>query len=170
MAVTDVQDHDPRRSSMEKTDIEQIEQVSDAPTPPHGLQNAEGETVTITVKTWFVIFVLSSTFGLSFWPVPTTAAMMGRLAIQFGSPTSAAWFIPAYTTANSIGFLLAGANSDLFGRRWFLLFGNACCCVGFIITATSKSADHFTAGLAITGFGGGFAQMAMCSIPGKSDI
>ncbi|KAH7377328.1 major facilitator superfamily domain-containing protein [Pyrenochaeta sp. MPI-SDFR-AT-0127] len=165
MAVANFQDHDPRRSSIEKTDIEQIEQVSDTSNPPHGLQNAECETVTITLKTWFVIFVLSSTFGLSFWPVPTTAAMMGRLAIQFGSPTSFAWFIPAYTTANSIGFLLAGANSDLFGRRLFLLFGNACCCVGFIVTATSKSANHFTAGLAITGFGGGFAQMAMCSIP-----
>jgi hypothetical protein len=52
-----------------------------------------------------------------------------------------------------------------FGRRLFLLFGNACCCVGFIVTATSMGADHFTAGLAMTGFGAGFAQMAMCSIP-----
>jgi MFS family permease len=93
--------------------------------------------------------------------------MMSRLAVQFGDPTSIAWYIPAYTTANAIGFLIAGANSDLFGRRWFLLFGNACCCVGFIVTATAKGADHFTAGLAITGFGGGFAQMAMCSIPGE---
>ncbi|KAF1846276.1 MFS general substrate transporter [Cucurbitaria berberidis CBS 394.84] len=131
----------------------------------HTLQNVEGETVTITWKTWFVIFILSSTFGLSFWPVPTTAAMMNRLSVQFGAPTSRAWYVPAYTTANSIGFLLAGANSDLFGRRLFLLFGNACCCVGFIVTATSNTANHFTAGLAVTGFGGGFAQMAMCSIP-----
>jgi len=167
MAVSEVHDGNmPHRSSLEKTDVERIDQVSDAPTPTRQpLQNEDGETVTITWKTWFVIFVLSSTFGLSFWPVPTTAAMMGRLAIQFGAPTSSAWYVPAYTTANSIGFLLAGANSDLFGRRLFLLFGNLCCCAGFIVTATAKGADHFTAGLAITGFGGGFAQMAMCSIP-----
>jgi hypothetical protein len=63
------------RSSMEKTDIERIEQVSDAPTATNQpLQNEDGETVTIILKTWFVIFTLSSTFGLSFWPVPTTAA------------------------------------------------------------------------------------------------
>lgn len=168
MAVTDVHDGSQHRSSIEKHDIEKIEHISgDASPDSHRLQNAEGETVTITWKTWFVIFVLSSTFGLSFWPVPTTAAMMARLAIQFGDPTSSAWYIPAYTTANSIGFLLAGANSDLFGRRWFLLFGNCACCVGFIVIATAKGADQFTAGLGITGFGGGFAQMAMCSIPGK---
>lgn len=167
MAVTQVPSGVPsqRPTSLEKQDIEKIEQLSDAPTPSHTLQNADGETVTITWKTWFVIFILSSTFGLSFWPVPTTAAMMARLAVSFGEPTSQAWYVPAYTTANSIGFLLAGANSDLFGRRLFLLFGNACCCVGFIVIATAKSADHFTAGLAITGFGGGFSQMAMCSIP-----
>jgi hypothetical protein len=119
-----------------------------------------------TAKAWFVIFILSSTFGLSFWPVPTTAALQSKLAIKFGEPLSSAWFVPAYTTANAIGFLIAGANSDLFGRRLFLLFGNACCCVGFIVTATAGGASQFTAGLAITGFGGGFCQMAMCSIPG----
>ncbi|KAF2708021.1 hypothetical protein K504DRAFT_503209 [Pleomassaria siparia CBS 279.74] len=127
--------------------------------------NSECEAVTITWKTWAVIFVLSSTFGLSFWPVPTIAALQSKLSIQFNDPSSVAWYIPAYTTGNAIGLLLAGANSDLFGRRLFLIFGNICCCTGFIIIATSHGASQFTAGLAITGFGGGFCQMAMCSIP-----
>jgi hypothetical protein len=35
------------------------------------------------------------------------------------------------------------------------------------VAATAKGVDHFTAGLVITGFGAGFAQMAMCSIPGE---
>ncbi|KAH7121050.1 fungal trichothecene efflux pump [Dendryphion nanum] len=153
------------RSSIEKQDIERIEQVSDISPAPDALQNAEGESVTLTWKTWFVIFVLSSTFGLSFWPVPTTAALQSKLSIQFNDPTSMAWYVPAYTTGNAIGFLIAGANSDLFGRRLFLIFGNVCCCVGFIITATATGSQQFTAGLAITGFGGGFCQMAMCSIP-----
>jgi hypothetical protein len=109
--------HHQDRASIKKADIERIEQVSNTPTPTHQpLQNEDEETVTITLKTWFVTFILSSTFGLSFWPVPTTAAMMAKLAIHFGSPTASAWFVPAYTTANAIRFLLAGANSDLFGR------------------------------------------------------
>lgn len=153
-----------RTSSLEKQDIEKIEIIPDSP-PPTILQNNDGETVDITWKTWFVIFVLSSTFGLSFWPVPTTAALQAKLSVILGDPTSMAWYVPAYTTGNAIGFLIAGANSDLFGRRLFLLFGNLTCCIGFIVTATTSNASQFTAGLAITGFGGGFCQMAMCSIP-----
>lgn len=75
------------------------------------------------------------------------------------------WKVPAYTTANSIAFILAGTNSDLFGRRIVLLLGNSICSVGFIIIATAHSSTQFTAGLGITGFGAGFCQMAMCSIP-----
>lgn len=109
--------------------------------------------------------MLSCTFGLSFWPVPTTAAMQGKLAVQFGEAQSFVWWIPAYTTANAIAFILAGTNSDLFGRRIVLILGNAICCAGFIVTATARNPTHFTAGLGITGFGGGFCQMAMCSVP-----
>lgn len=165
MAVEEVtHDSTARSMSLEKTDIEKVEVIPGSP-PPTVPQNSDGESVDITWKTWFVIFILSSTFGLSFWPVPTTAALQSKLSVIFNNPTSMAWYVPAYTTGNSIGFLLAGANSDLFGRRLFLLFGNACCCIGFIITATATGASQFTAGLAITGFGGGFCQMAMCSIP-----
>jgi hypothetical protein len=62
----------------------------------------------VTAKTWIVILVsfclaiygelqlmalriLSSTFGLSFWPVPTTAAMQSILSVKFGDPTSTYW-------------------------------------------------------------------------------
>lgn len=34
-----------------------------------------------------------------------------------------------------------------------------------LVAATAKSPEQLTAGLAIAGFGGGFCQMAMCSIP-----
>lgn len=53
----------------------------------------------------------------------------------------------------------------MFGRRIFLIAGNVICCIGFIVMATAHSSDQFVAGLGITGFGGGFCQMAMCSIP-----
>ncbi|CAK7207893.1 hypothetical protein SEUCBS139899_010708 [Sporothrix eucalyptigena] len=151
------------RNVAEKHDVENIEAVPEA---GNTLTTLDGSEVEMTWKTWLVIFILSSTFGLSFWPVPTTGAMQSQLVVWFGGNQSlVGWYVPAYTTANAIGFLLAGTNSDLFGRRIFLLFGNAVCCVGFIVTATAHSSQQFIAGLAITGFGGGFCQMAMCSIP-----
>jgi hypothetical protein len=106
-AIMAVPAHHDKRSSIEKADIERIEQVSDAPTPTHQLlerrwrhRHHHMEDMVRHLHTF----------------VPTIAAMMGKLAIQFGAPTANAWSVPAYTTANAIGFLLAGANSDLFGR------------------------------------------------------
>jgi MFS family permease len=58
-------------------------------------------------------------------PVPTTAAMQAKLVLKLGDLTgiTSYWFIPAYTTGSALGFLIAGANSDVFGRRLFLLYG-----------------------------------------------
>ncbi|KAH6672054.1 fungal trichothecene efflux pump [Halenospora varia] len=162
-----VQEHPVEGDHASKSDVitEHRENEKDVSSTQSPVESVTPAAEHVTAKTWIVIFILSSTFGLSFWPVPTTAAMTGTLATKFGNPTSAYWMIPAYTTANAIGFLLCGANSDLFGRRIFLLFGNALCIIGMLLSATAHSHEQFIAGLGIAGFGGGACQMAMCSIP-----
>lgn len=87
--------------------------------------------------------------------------MQGKLVLLLGDETgiSSYWFIPAYTTGSALGFLIAGANSDVFGRRLFLLYGEVMAAVGMLIAATAKSPEQLTAGLAIAGWGGGFCQM-----------
>jgi MFS family permease len=152
-------------STAEKGQTDRVEELNFPNAIATGPTDIEYE---MTWKTWWVIFILSATFGLSFWPVPTTAALQTQLGIKWGASTAVYWFIPAYTSGCALGFLIAGANSDLFGRRLFLIAGHVLCCVGFIISAASKGPTQFTAGLAICGFGGGFCQMAMCSIPGAA--
>ena len=56
----------------------------------------------------------------------------------------------------------AGAATNRLHNR---LYGEVMAAIGMLIAATSKSPEQFTAGLAIAGWGGGFCQMAMCSIP-----
>ena len=60
MAVEQVQDEVNRPASTEKHDIEKVEQVSDGNSdthPPGHLTTLNGESIEITWKTWFVIFV-----------------------------------------------------------------------------------------------------------------
>jgi len=117
---------------------DEVHYHEDGTISPSSETHQVGAVATMTWKTWIVIFVrsaeaasiawlialqiLSSCFGLSFWPVPTTAAIMAKLAVKLGDPTgiTSYWYIPAYTTGSALGFLIAGANSDLFGRRLFL--------------------------------------------------
>jgi hypothetical protein len=65
----------------------------------------------------------------------------------------------------SIGFLIAGANSDLFGRRITLIIGEGGLGVGLIISASAKTPTQFEAGLGIAGFFSGVCFMILCSIP-----
>jgi MFS family permease len=91
--------------------------------------------------------------------------MQGPLAVKLGDPLAVYWFIPTYTISIAVGFLIAGANSDLFGRRLTLLVGEAGVIVGMILLASAKGTKQFQAGLGLSGFFGGLCQMALVSIP-----
>jgi len=52
-----------------------------------------------------------------------------------------------------IAFMIAGANTDMLGRRWFLIMGQVICFIGHLITATAQSNTQIIAGMAIEGFG-----------------
>ena len=54
----------------------------------------------------------------------------------------------------------SGANTDLFGRRWFLVGGNLICFIGHLVVGTAQSTNAIIAGMTITGFGAGTCQMA----------
>ncbi|PGH04289.1 hypothetical protein AJ79_07136 [Helicocarpus griseus UAMH5409] len=88
-------------------------------------------------------------------------ATIGNLvATDLGEPSSFVWYIPAWTIAITICFMLCGANTDLLGRRWFLVLGNLICTVGHIVIACAKSKTMIITGMAITGLGGANCQMA----------
>lgn len=61
--------------------------------------------------------------------------------------------------------LLFGCNSDLFGRRHFLLFSNLINAVGYAVIATSKNSNQLIAGLCLNGAGSGIAGVALIACP-----
>lgn len=86
---------------------------------------------------------------------------MGR----FGDSTLSAWVVPCITTAATITILLFGANSDLFGRRPFLLFSNLINAIGYAVLATSTNSTQLIAGLCLNGCGSGTAGIALIACP-----
>ncbi|KAF2715467.1 MFS general substrate transporter [Pleomassaria siparia CBS 279.74] len=109
--------------------------------------------------------ILSCGYGLSFWPIPVMANIGGLVAGSFGQPNSYVWFIPAWTISITCCFMICGANTDLLGRRWFLVGGNLVSTVGHIVVATATGPNSVIAGMAIAGFGGGNCQMAAFALP-----
>ncbi|KAL5345545.1 hypothetical protein ACLOAV_009295 [Pseudogymnoascus australis] len=114
----------------------------------------------VSAKTWTVAAILSMGYGLSFVPVPAMAAIGPQLSAEFGNPNDYVWFVSAWIISITVCFMIAGANTDLLGRRWFLVLGNLVCCIGQIILAVAKTNSTIIAGMTVTGFGAALCQMA----------
>ncbi|KAK1139427.1 peroxiredoxin prx5 [Aspergillus melleus] len=119
----------------------------------------------VTLKTWIVSCILSCGYGLSFWPVPTMSAIGTSVSADLGNPSGYMWYIPAWTIAITCSFMIFGSNTDLLGRRWFLVGGNLVCTVGHIIVASAKNTNQIIAGFVVSGFGAANCQMAAFALP-----
>ncbi|KAK3683274.1 hypothetical protein LTR37_020387 [Vermiconidia calcicola] len=120
----------------------------------------------VTAKTWAVVVVLAMSYGISFWPVPFFSTIQSTMAASFGAnPAYGTWITSVYTAGGTISFMICGANSDLFGRRYFILFGNVLVFVGSIVGATSHSINQSIVAHTLIGFGAGNCQLAAFALP-----
>ncbi|KPM43644.1 hypothetical protein AK830_g2903 [Neonectria ditissima] len=119
----------------------------------------------VTFKTWIVASILALSYGVSFWIVPSLSSCQAAVAAQLGDATQAAWYVPIYTMTVTMAFMICGANSDLFGRRWFIITGNILLFIGFIVGGTAKSNTALIVACAFIGFGAGNAQLAAFALP-----
>ncbi|OAA63617.1 Fungal trichothecene efflux pump [Niveomyces insectorum RCEF 264] len=132
---------------------------------PTALPNEARDEDVVTLKTWIVVVILSCSYGLSFWMVTSLAACQTFVATQLGNPANSAWWTTVYTMCNAISFMLFGGNSDLFGRRWFIISGNVAVFVGYIVIGSAKSTEAIIAGSACIGVGAGLCQLAAFALP-----
>lgn len=61
--------------------------------------------------------------------------------------------------------MICGANSDLFGRLYFILGGNILVFIGAIVGATSHGISQSIAAHVLIGFGAGNCQLATFALP-----
>jgi MFS family permease len=138
----------------------------------------------VTFKTWAVVVVsfllprssetpgliakqvLAASYGISFWPVPFFSTIQSQMAVELGSEAAmGTWVTSVYSLSGTIAFMVCGANSDLFGRRAFILLGNILMLIGSILGGTSKSIGQTIAAHAFFGFGGENCQIAAFALP-----
>lgn len=74
-------------------------------------------------------------------------------------------FTSVFIMSVTISYMICGANSDLFGRRYFIVPGHAVVFVGAIIGGTSHSITQTIVAHVLLGFGSGNCQLAAFAIP-----
>lgn len=58
-----------------------------------------------------------------------------------------------------------GTNTDILGRRYFLVAGNFICAVGHLVVGCAKNNETIIAGMAVIGFGAANCQLAAYALP-----
>ena len=86
------------------------------------------------------------------WVLPANS--LALIDASIGPSPNLSWVALAYTLGLSIGFLLVGRLSDIFGRRWFFIIGNSFALVGAIIGATANKVDNLIGANTLSGLAG----------------
>lgn len=101
---------------------------------PHRAALEDDVQQKLPFKTWMAVFFLGFTFQpalafsiLGVFPIISVIAT----EIQ-GSTQNSAWMSSGWTLGGTIAFAIAGRVSDIFGRRYVLLFGQALLVVSYV--------------------------------------
>ncbi|KAK0388896.1 hypothetical protein NLU13_2473 [Sarocladium strictum] len=110
--------------------------------------------------------------GLTYVPAIATGFVMPTQILQqigtaLGDTENIAWIPGGWSIGAAVSFSVAGGLSDVFGRRWVLLCGQAIILVGGIVCACAQSTLNVVAGTTLIGFGAG---VIMVAYPGISEL
>ncbi|KAF2710787.1 MFS general substrate transporter [Pleomassaria siparia CBS 279.74] len=87
-----------------------------------------------------------------------------QLSEKIGGETIDFWIPSGWGAAAAVGFSIAGRLSDIFGRRYVILFGQLLTIVGGAIAGTAKSMNQLIAGEVILGASIGTVSVAYAGL------
>lgn len=94
--------------------------------------------------------------------IPSTT--LSTINADLGPSPSYSWITVSWTLCASIVVSVGGRLSDIFGRRYFMLFGASLSLIGCIVGATGRSIPQMIASGVILGTGSGFQEMSYACI------
>ncbi|KAF2731337.1 MFS general substrate transporter [Polyplosphaeria fusca] len=99
------------------------------------------------------MFAIGASFGCGVGGFGLAAPVLAYINADIGPDPNLSWVSLSYLLTNSVGLLLVGRLSDLFGRRWFFIGGNALATIGCIVAAVAPNIPALIAGETLIGLG-----------------
>jgi hypothetical protein len=99
------------------------------------------------------MFAIGSAFGCGVAGFTFAAPILAYINEDIGPSPNLTWVALSYLLTSSIGLILVGRLTDIFGRRWFFIVGNAIATLGSIVCATAPSIPALIAGETLVGVG-----------------
>ncbi|ERT01333.1 transmembrane efflux protein [Sporothrix schenckii 1099-18] len=123
---------------------------------------------TVSWSTLMAVFFM----GMSYVPCISAGLLLPTGILQqigqtLGDTDNILWIPGGWSVASAVSFSIAGGLSDIFGRRYVLLFGQLLTLVGGIVGSTANATTTVAAGATIIGFGAG---VIFVSYPGIQEL
>jgi MFS family permease len=101
--------------------------------------------------TWFAtgMSIASAWAGFAY-----VLPILTQINEDIGPDANIVWVALVYTLGLSVGLVLVGRITDIFGRRWFFIAASGLGLLGSIICATAKNVPTLIGGEALIGLGG----------------
>lgn len=84
--------------------------------------------------------------------------MLGEINADIGPSPNIYWVPLVNLCGGAVFFLMVGQLSDIFGRRWFFIFGSGLALIGSIIGATAKNVNTLIGAQVFIGIAVAFQQ------------
>ncbi|EXJ72827.1 uncharacterized protein A1O5_03975 [Cladophialophora psammophila CBS 110553] len=132
-----------------------VDPESAQPAPEPGAGEIALAEETSTKK--LVAIMAATWIGVFFAALDTTivATLTAPISSSFDSLSLLSWLATGYLIANSACQPLSGKLTDIFSRRWGLIFSNVFFGAGTLVCGLAPSAGAIIAGRIIAGVGGG---------------
>jgi len=123
----------------------------------------EPEKLTLSVIL-SALFLGTSFTGPIIFGFITVTPILIQLSEEIGGSAIDFWIPSGWGAAAAVGFTVAGRISDIFGRRYVILFGQLLTIIGGIIAATANSMNQLIAGEVVLGASIGTVSVAYAGI------
>ncbi|KAH6666677.1 fungal trichothecene efflux pump [Halenospora varia] len=127
-------------------------------------EHAEKLTPTVILS---ALFLGTSFTGPIIFGFILVTPILVQLGEKLGGSTITFWIPSGWGAAAAVGFSIAGRLSDIFGRRYVILFGQLLTIIGGIVACTAKSMNQLIAGEVLLGASIGTISVAYA---GMSEI
>jgi MFS family permease len=120
-------------------------------------EKAEKLTLSVTLS---ALFLGTSFTGPIIFGFILVTPILVQLSEKIGGSTIDFWIPSGWGAAAAVGFSIAGRLSDIFGRRYVILFGQFLTVIGGILACTAKSMNQLIAGEVVLGASIGTVSVA----------
>lgn len=97
------------------------------------------------------------------------APILGAINADIGPSPNLIWVSLGYLLTTATFQVIVGRLTDIFGRRWFMIFGNALAVVGSIICAVAPHIEALIAGEVFLGIAASFQLCYACELANEKD-